>query len=104
MDSVSFEQALSSLRSLMDDVCGARGPTAITREDGKSVVLMSLQDYDGLRETLHLLKSPTNAARLMESISQLKQGKTHPRELFRDEEQKGGEQAAGEDERSFMDR
>jgi antitoxin YefM len=80
MDSVSFEQALSSLRSLMDDVCGARGPTRITRNDGESVVLMSLRDYDGLQETLHLLKSPRNASRLMESIAQLKQGKSHPRD------------------------
>jgi antitoxin YefM len=83
MDSVTFDQALTSLGSLMDEVCATRGPTAITREDGESAVLMSLRDYAGLQETLHLLQSPRNASRLLESIAQLQQGKTQPRELFR---------------------
>jgi antitoxin YefM len=83
MDSVTFDQALTSLRSLMDEVCGTRGPTTITRNDGEPVVLMSLRDYDGLQETLHLLESPKNASRLLESIAQLKQHQTQARELFR---------------------
>jgi hypothetical protein len=45
-----------------------------------------------------------NAARLRESIAQLKQNGAQARELFRDEEQEGGEQATGENERSVVDR
>jgi antitoxin YefM len=104
MDSVTFDQAVMSLRSLMDAACGTHGPTTITRDDGEAVVLMSLRDYDGLHETLHLLESPANAARLFESIAQLRENKAQTRELFRDEEQEGGEQAAGENERSVVDR
>jgi antitoxin YefM len=104
MDSVTFDQAVTSLRSLMDAVCSTHEPTTITRTDGEAVVLMSLRDFDGLQETLYLLESPTNAARLRESIAQLKQNGAQARELFRDEEQEGGEQATGENERSVVDR
>lgn len=36
---------------------------------------MSEQDYEGLMETLHLLKSPANAARLLRSIKDADRGK-----------------------------
>jgi PHD/YefM family antitoxin component YafN of YafNO toxin-antitoxin module len=35
----------------------------------RSAVLMPEEDYDGLMETVHLLKSPANAARLLRSIN-----------------------------------
>jgi hypothetical protein len=45
-------------------VCNGRAPLVITRRNARSVVLMSEEDYDGLTETVHLLNSPANAARL----------------------------------------
>jgi antitoxin YefM len=53
----------------------------LSREKGKDVVIMSLADFNSIQETLHLLGSPKNAARLMESIAQLREGKARPREL-----------------------
>jgi antitoxin YefM len=52
----------------------ARSPTA-TRQNARSVVIMSEEDYDGLMETVHLLKSPANAARLLRSIKDADRGK-----------------------------
>jgi antitoxin YefM len=104
MKIVSFDQALANLKSLMDEVCRERTSIAVAREDGENVVVMSLRDFESIEETLYLLGSAKNAARLMESIEQLKEGKMQARELIRDEEQEGGEQTASQDGRGLVDR
>jgi antitoxin YefM len=53
----------------------------VTRQNARSVVIMSEQDYEGLMETVHLLKSPANAARLLRSIKDADRGKLKKREL-----------------------
>jgi antitoxin YefM len=53
----------------MDEVCKGRAPLVVTRQNARSVVLMSEEEYDGLMETVHLLKSPANAARLLRAIA-----------------------------------
>jgi antitoxin YefM len=42
---------------------------------------MSLEDYEALEETAHLLKSPANARRLMQSVQKLDAGKGRARTL-----------------------
>ncbi len=54
----------------MDEVCDSRAPLHITRENGRTVVMMSEEEYEGMLETLHLLRSPANAARLLRSIEE----------------------------------
>ncbi|QXF34599.1 prevent-host-death family protein [Photorhabdus akhurstii] len=56
-------------------------PVIITRENGENRVLMSLTDFESLQETAYLMRSPTNANRLMESISQLRTNKGKDKEL-----------------------
>ena len=51
-----------------------RVPVLITRQNGESCVLMSLDEYNALEETAYLLRSPKNARRLMNSVESLKQG------------------------------
>jgi antitoxin YefM len=65
----------------MDEVCNDRAPLFVTRQNARSVVLMSEDDYEGLMETVHLLKSPANATRLLRSIKEADQGKLTEREL-----------------------
>ena len=50
----------------MDEVCDKRAPLFVAR----GVVLMSEEDYEGLMETVHLLKNRVNAARLLPSIKE----------------------------------
>jgi antitoxin YefM len=49
------------------------------KEDAR--VLMSEEEYEGLKETIHLLSSPTNAKRLRSAIAQAKAGKLKEHEL-----------------------
>ncbi len=53
----------------MDEVCDGRAPLVVTRQNARSVVLMSEEDYGGLMETVHLLYSPANAERLLRAIA-----------------------------------
>jgi len=81
MAQVSYSQLRNNLASYMDEVCDSRAPLLVTRQNARSVVLMSEDDYEGLMETVHLLKSPANAERLLRSIQQANQGQLTEREL-----------------------
>lgn len=87
MNILTFSEARAGLKTVMDDVCKDHAPTVITRVSGEHVVMLSLSDFNSIEETMYLLGSAKNASRLRESIAQLKAGKTHFRELLRDEKQ-----------------
>jgi len=57
----------------MDEVCDSRTPLFVTRQNARGVVLMSEDDYVGLIDTVHLLKSSANATRLLRSIKEANQ-------------------------------
>jgi antitoxin YefM len=80
MSHVSYSELRNNLASYMDEVCDARAPLVVTRQNARSVVIMSEQDYEGLMETVHLLKSPANAVRLLRSIKNADRGKLKRRE------------------------
>jgi antitoxin YefM len=80
MAHVSYTELRSRLAFYMDEVCNDRAPLLVTRQNARSVVLMSEEDYEGLMETVHLLKSPANAARLLRSIQEADEGKLTERE------------------------
>jgi len=60
--------------------CNDHEPVVITGKNERSVVMISLEDYESLEETAYLLRSPKNMKRLIESISQLENGDGSPRE------------------------
>jgi antitoxin YefM len=81
MAHVSYSELRNKLASYMDEVCDSRAPLLVTRQNARSVVIMSEEDYEGLIETVHLLKSPANAARLLRSIKDADRGKLKKREM-----------------------
>lgn len=93
MNILTFSEARANFKSIMDTVCKDHDPTVITRVSGEHVVMLSLEDFNSMQETMHLLGSAKNAARLMESIAQLRSGAAVPRELIHHDEQKDTEQA-----------
>lgn len=54
----------------------------IKRGPGNGAVLISLDEYNSIIETVHLLSSKANADRLYESIQQMKNGKSFQKELI----------------------
>ena len=74
MDIVSYSRARQDLARLMDKVSDDRSPLIVTRRGGRSVVVLSLEDYRGMEETLYLMRSPANARRLLSSIRSLDRG------------------------------
>ena len=72
---VNFSEARNNLRTVIDQVVEDADVTVITRRDAPDAVLMSLDTYNSLMETVHLLKSPANAAHLARSIEEHRKGK-----------------------------
>jgi antitoxin YefM len=71
---VSFSQARNSLKSVLDRVAEDSDCTVITRRDAEDAVVMSLDYFNGLMETVHLLNSPANAAHLQKSTGKYHSG------------------------------
>ncbi len=82
MDTITYTRARSRLAETMERVCEDHAPVIITKKD-ESVVMMSLADYQSMEETAYLLRSPRNARRLLESMTQLESGGGKSRKLVR---------------------
>lgn len=82
MNAITYSQVRSNLAKTMDKVCDDHSPIIITRKSQRSVVMISLEDYQALEETAYLLRSPKNARRLLESIVELESGGGTERELL----------------------
>ena len=85
MAHVSFTDLRQNMARYFDRVTDDREPLVVTRQGGKAnVVIMSEEEFAGWRETVHLLSSPRNAARLLASISELEAGLGRSHELAED--------------------
>jgi antitoxin YefM len=82
MNAITYSQARRDLAKIMDKVCDDHSPIVIIRKTQRSVVMISLEDYQALEETAYLLRSPKNARRLLESIAELESGGGSQRELI----------------------
>jgi len=81
---VSYTKARNSLKNVLDHVAEDVDCTVITRRDAGDAVVMSLDHYNGLMETLHLFKSPANVAHLQKSVEQYRSGEVLERSLVDD--------------------
>jgi len=69
-ESMTYTAARADLAATIDKVVQDRTPVII-RKKKEAVVMMSLADYESWAETIHLLRNPKNAKRLMSSIASL---------------------------------
>lgn len=81
---VNFSEARNKLKSVLDQVVEDADYTVISRRDADDAVVMSLDNFNGLMETVHLLKSPANAMHLVRSINQYRAGEVVNHELLDD--------------------
>jgi antitoxin YefM len=82
MEAISYSIARQNLVETMEKVCNDHSPVIITRKNARSVVMLSLEDYNSIEETAYLLRSPKNADALSESMKQYEQGKFKVRNLL----------------------
>ncbi|HSI77327.1 MAG TPA: type II toxin-antitoxin system prevent-host-death family antitoxin [Lunatimonas sp.] len=76
MIAANYSEFRMDLKKYLDSVEENNETLIIKRNSGKGTVVISLDEYNSLMETLHLLSSKKNADRLYESIQQMKSGKT----------------------------
>lgn len=82
MDVMTYSDARAHLKGVMDRAINDKQEVVVTRKKGESVVVVSLDTWNSINETLHLLSTPQNASRLRASIAQLDAGTGEERELL----------------------
>ena len=81
---VNFTEMRKNLKSVLDQVVMDADYTIISRRDAENAVVMSLDQFNGLMETVHLLKNPANARHLEKSIQEYRSGKIENHDLIDD--------------------
>ena len=84
MEAISYTTVREHLSKTMERVCDNHEPIIITRKKSRSVVMMSLEDYNSIEETAYLLRSPANAQNLRESVVQYETGQYKRRKLIKE--------------------
>lgn len=82
MKAANFTEFRTKLKQYLDDVEKNNETLIIKRGSGHGAVIISLDEFNSILETVHLLSSRKNADRLNESIHQMKSGKIVKKELI----------------------
>ena len=83
MTVLTYSAVRANLAKTMEEVCMTHKEVLITTKGNKNnVVMMSQEDFDGMKETFYLLSNPNNARRLLNSIKELENGKAQVHELI----------------------
>ena len=74
MRTMSYTESRARYAEVLDAVTNDREEIVITRAGHEPVVIVSLADFESLRETAYLMRSPTNARRLLDAMERLEAG------------------------------
>ncbi len=81
MRTMTATESRANYAKMLDDVVNDREEVVITRANKEPVVVVALDEYQSLKETVHLLRSPATARRLLGAIDRLEGGAGTIREL-----------------------
>ncbi|MDQ2749371.1 MAG: type II toxin-antitoxin system prevent-host-death family antitoxin [Actinomycetota bacterium] len=81
MKTMSYTESRARYAEVLDSVANDREEVVITRAGHDPVVIVSLEDFESLRETAYLLRSPANARRLLDAMERLEVGRGVVRDL-----------------------
>ena len=81
MQVCSYSDLREHLRERLDEVHRTRMPLLVTRQNAPAAVLLDKEEYGSIIETLHLLRSPANAQRLVRSIGEAEAGQVAAHDL-----------------------
>lgn len=75
MRTMSYTESRARYAEMLDGVINDREEVVITRAGHEPVVVVSLEDYESLKETAYLMRSPANARRLLDAMERLETGR-----------------------------
>lgn len=81
MKTMSYTESRARYAEVLDGVVDDREEVVITRAGHEPVVIVSLDDYESLRETAYLMRSPANARRLLDAMERLESGRGEAHDL-----------------------
>lgn len=84
MIAANYTEFRTGLKKFLNSVEEDNETLIIKRGKGKGAVMISLDEYNSIMETVHLLSTKANADRLYESIQQMKEGKGIQKELIKE--------------------
>lgn len=82
MPHVTLTELRANMAKHLDQIEADRTELVVTRQNHEPVVILPLSEFEGMRETLHLLSTPANADHLRRSIAELDAGKGIERTLI----------------------
>ena len=85
MKTMSYTESRARYAEVLDAVVNDREEVVITRAGHEPVVIVSLDDFESLRETAYLMRSPANARRLLDAMERLESGSGQAHELLADD-------------------
>ena len=74
MSTITYSTARDHLAEVWDKTVSTREPVIVSRRGPESIVMLPLEEWEGLQETAHLLRSPANARRLLAALNRLESG------------------------------
>lgn len=84
MLAVNYSSLRDNLKNYCDKVSDDFETVIVTRKNEKNVVIISLEEYNNLKENLYIMSNPKNYSRLLESKRQLETGNFKAHELIED--------------------
>jgi antitoxin YefM len=82
MRAMTYSESRAKYAETLDSVTNNREEVIITRAGHDPVVIVALDDYESLKETAYLFRSPENARRLVSAIDSLEAGQGIQRDLL----------------------
>jgi antitoxin YefM len=79
---VTFTDLRNNLAKHLDKVEADRTELVVTRQNHDPVVIVSLADWESMKETMYLLGSPANAEHLRQSMDELEAGRGSEHDLI----------------------
>jgi antitoxin YefM len=84
MEVLNYTEFRQNLAKSLDRVNDDAEIVIVSRSKGKNVVVMDLNEYNAMSETLHIIKSEANRKRLQEAIDEMNSGVHYSHKLIED--------------------
>ncbi|MYW67950.1 type II toxin-antitoxin system prevent-host-death family antitoxin [Streptomyces sp. SID8379] len=81
MRTMTYTESRAKYAETLNAVVDDREEVIVTRAGREPVVIVALAEYESLKETAYLLRSPENARRILQAIENLENGDGTVREL-----------------------